>query len=1459
MPVKKDITVRIKLDDKGDIAGTIKKIGNKAKESVAGVGQLEKQINKLKRSLDKANGSNASMGRSMSKVKIEALKSSNSINQLALKNKQLQKEVATATNKIDRMSEALRRKSQAAAKSSKDIDMLKRGAKALGAVMAVALVYSYAKAVAQVGIDAVKSADELRRLEARVGLIAGELDNGAESFKNLRDMADRLGQENKGVVNLFQSLERAGDGSELAQQQSERLVETLIKLGTISGASGEDMKNAYRQLGQGMSNGILMAEEYNSVIEQTPEVINKMREGYAKLTGEQKKTSGEFRKMMLDQEITSEIMTKSLLVMAGETDKAYDLIGKSIEGHEQTARNLRQVAMADISKKLNLEKLYKGLLEASVTTLESVGDMIDWVARASTLLAPAIMPFVNLLIGGLETLLDIGSILNKIANGGIKAVAGMFASLDPLTRQAELYKEIEERARKITRLEKSRNANSTVDNVKKIAELKEINAKQKSIADLLAKQYGIEKLKAKVRVENARLKTIEKPDFSNVKLTGTAPIKQGASSSGATALTSNGGGGDNGISKELDRLFQIASGAEKIVEDSYAKREALTLAHQERLIQMEIGLQDEFAALITEGGEEDKAESALEKMKVTAKKEMELFKKTEEFKEKLRLSAEAGNKKSLSMIQKLNDSQRDKSIKNSEKMAFAALSSFKQGSDAAKTANEVLAGLSLLKQAREIIEITTMGVKAVIKQLSEGDVWTALFRAAAVAATVAGYLSNFAGGGGGGSSSGGSGAPRVDPNIQRDLDISYASTEKSMELLNNVNLNQLTELRGLNEKFKVFESAVSKIGAVTIQDLGFSKLNISTEIRQTVLDAMNTVSNIVSFGNDNLSAWLEGKNNQFAKLGEEIVGGKKTSKIKDQGLTFEGSLSDLISKQFQTIQVKTSGGWFGKTKKELKTRTEFLDAELVAPISESLKKGEQVIKELSKTLGLSVEDIGSIELEKLTIKTRGKTQDSINKEITDWVNRQLTLSVGQAFKDDIQEFRRYGESWTEVATRLAIEKETVVDAFRSIGLETQRFGADMIRVSTDLISSAGGIDSFSSGMENYRDNFVSNAIKSQELFEKARELANSLNGIVPETRADFTEMFNQVTNSYNTETMGKLIQNMDLINSYYTEVEKQEEERAESARKIAETAINAAKDQANKYKQQQDRLRSEMIKGLNLELSTKKKAVASLNRLYKSLKGLIIKEEASIKKSSGSVAQLRALTESGNIGSSQEVALEFARGAVGITEQMFATRQEYNQAVGSANAAIEDAMSRIKKEEDGKQKEVDKLSVMINSAREQSKAQIQAIDRVTAAVNNSEGRKTQVKGSGAGDGRRDFKAEQERKIKRDIFTAEKNQLRNLAFQRGGDMELFKKVESGATSIDQMLKAYTKQVTKNGRERTPQILRTLLFNERAKENRGRKSSILSNEQVKRIEGAVSTRRQQESLIRIERNQRMLQGV
>lgn len=227
---------------------------------------------------------------------------------------------------------------QAEKKVTKSTDKMTKGfnraATALTAFLSV-------RAAAQILV----LADNLAVAERRIELLSDGAEQASKNIGTLKDIANQTGQEFKIVFATFENFKRMQNDIDATNDELLVFTATLTKMARIGGSSGDELKFALRQISQGLAGGVFRAEEFNSVIENTPEIAQAMAKGL-------NKSLGELRQMVLAGELLSGDVFNSILSQADETKKRFDAIPKSLSQLAQETKNILIEVAGEFDKSL---------------------------------------------------------------------------------------------------------------------------------------------------------------------------------------------------------------------------------------------------------------------------------------------------------------------------------------------------------------------------------------------------------------------------------------------------------------------------------------------------------------------------------------------------------------------------------------------------------------------------------------------------------------------------------------------------------------------------------------------------------------------------------------------------------------------------------------------------------------------------------------------------------------------------------------------------------------------------------------------------------------------------------------------------------------------------------------------------------------------------------------------------
>lgn len=196
-----------------------------------------------------------------------------------------------------------------AKRADRQVNTLKTSIKALSRVIHLLLA---AEAVRQF----IDMAEQAKMLRVKIKLLTGDAEVAGRVFDGLKEISKETGQSLKDTGELWQGLAISLKNTSATDGQLLNLVGTIQKMGALGGASAEQMSNSMRQFRQSIDGGVLRAEEFNSLLENTPTIVQTM----ARHMG---LSMGQFRAEMLDGKITAERMVNAIQAATQETNEKF--------------------------------------------------------------------------------------------------------------------------------------------------------------------------------------------------------------------------------------------------------------------------------------------------------------------------------------------------------------------------------------------------------------------------------------------------------------------------------------------------------------------------------------------------------------------------------------------------------------------------------------------------------------------------------------------------------------------------------------------------------------------------------------------------------------------------------------------------------------------------------------------------------------------------------------------------------------------------------------------------------------------------------------------------------------------------------------------------------------------------------------------------------------------------------
>ena len=235
-------------------------------------------------------------------------------------------------------------------------------------------------------------ADHYTELSNKIKLVSDSEKQHAQAMAAVFDISMKTAQSTQAVSAVYQSFAQNAKELGISQRQVVDVTETISKAVAISGASAAEAQNALTQFGQVLLMGKFRAQEYNSVMTQTPAVMQAIARGLGV-------TMAQLKAMSDDGKLTTEKIISGLERSKASVDELY---GKTSTTVSASLQNLSTAT----------EK-WVGKLDSSLGATEAVASAINVLANNLGNLIPYVTN-LGLAFAGIKLKTHIAEIYQKI-------------------------------------------------------------------------------------------------------------------------------------------------------------------------------------------------------------------------------------------------------------------------------------------------------------------------------------------------------------------------------------------------------------------------------------------------------------------------------------------------------------------------------------------------------------------------------------------------------------------------------------------------------------------------------------------------------------------------------------------------------------------------------------------------------------------------------------------------------------------------------------------------------------------------------------------------------------------------------------------------------------------------------------------------------------------------------------
>ncbi|WP_159340050.1 tape measure protein [Leclercia adecarboxylata] len=204
--------------------------------------------------------------------------------------------------------------------------------------------------------------EEFTLLQARVTRLSSSAEEGAKSFQQLVNIASVSGASLGDTVNLWQQLTATLKTVGATNSDVNRLVLTLQKIGTIGGSSSQEMANALRQFMQSVAAGRIQAEEFNSVLEQMPELARQIAAGMGV-------PYDQLRQLMLAGKLDIGEVLAAIEKQSGEVNQQFETMPRTVTQATNALITQFGVAISKIDNAIGASRYLAKLLDQTALSI----------------------------------------------------------------------------------------------------------------------------------------------------------------------------------------------------------------------------------------------------------------------------------------------------------------------------------------------------------------------------------------------------------------------------------------------------------------------------------------------------------------------------------------------------------------------------------------------------------------------------------------------------------------------------------------------------------------------------------------------------------------------------------------------------------------------------------------------------------------------------------------------------------------------------------------------------------------------------------------------------------------------------------------------------------------------------------------------------------------------------------
>lgn len=252
---------------------------------------------------------------------------------------------------------------------------------------------------------ALNLSDQLTSTTARLNL----MNDGLQTTQDLQNMiylsAERARGSYQATADAVSKLGLMAGDAFGSSEEIIAFMEQVNKQFTIAGTEAAGIDAAMLQLTQAMGSGVLRGEEYNSILEQAPNIIQAIAD-YMEVP------KGQLKDMAAEGQITADIVKAAMFAAADDTNAKFESMPKTFSQIWTSFQNTALMAFQPVLQRMN-----------EIANSEAFQQFVNNAIEGLSMVAGVALEIFDLLVGVAGALADNWSWLSPIIYGVAAALA----------------------------------------------------------------------------------------------------------------------------------------------------------------------------------------------------------------------------------------------------------------------------------------------------------------------------------------------------------------------------------------------------------------------------------------------------------------------------------------------------------------------------------------------------------------------------------------------------------------------------------------------------------------------------------------------------------------------------------------------------------------------------------------------------------------------------------------------------------------------------------------------------------------------------------------------------------------------------------------------------------------------------------------------------------------------------